>query len=182
MKFFHYLVTVGTEVVIAVNIISSVASQMPPFEYGANKPIVISKSSDYAQSTAPSSTPSAGSKPLNSEDIPSRRTPAPNRLNPNPNPLQFPTEPEEVRIEVTDAISLEQALELARRNNRQLQVALLTLERSRANLREAQAAQYPNLSIQAGLNSQGSDLLSDSGNNTSSPAISTVSEAITLVD
>ena len=87
--------------------------------------------------------------------------PAPSKLNPSPNPLQFPTKPEEVRLEAAEGISLQQALELARRNNRQLQVALLTLERSRANVREAQAEDYPTLSIQGGLNSRGSNVFND---------------------
>jgi OMF family outer membrane factor len=76
---------------------------------------------------------------------------APRYLNPNPNPLQFPTRPEEVRIQGTQPITLQQALDLARRNNRQLQVAELTLERSRAALREAQAAEYPTFSINSDL-------------------------------
>ena len=76
---------------------------------------------------------------------------APRYLNPNPNPLQFPTKPEEVRIQGTQPITLQQALDLARRNNRQLQVAELTLERSRAALREAQAAEYPTFSINSDL-------------------------------
>ncbi|BDA73928.1 transporter [Calothrix sp. PCC 7716] len=68
-------------------------------------------------------------------------------LNPNPNLLQFPTKSEEVKILVTQPITLEQALELARCNNRDLQVGILTLERSRAALREAQAALYPNFGL-----------------------------------
>lgn len=76
---------------------------------------------------------------------------APRYLNPNPNPLQFPTRPEEVRIQGTQPITLQQALDLARRNNRQLQVAELTLERSRAALREVQAAEYPTFSINSDL-------------------------------
>lgn len=72
---------------------------------------------------------------------------APSYLNPNPNPLQFPTKPTEVQIQGTQAVTLEQVLELARRNNKDLQVVLLQLERSRASLREAQAALLPNLSI-----------------------------------
>jgi len=87
--------------------------------------------------------------------------PAPSKLNPSPNPLQFPTKPEEVRLEAAEGISLQQALELARRNNRQLQIALLILERSRANVREAQAEEYPTLSIRAGLNSGGSNVFND---------------------
>jgi outer membrane protein TolC len=71
----------------------------------------------------------------------------PNYLNSNPNQLQFPTKSEEVRLQGTQPITLNQVLELARRNDKQLQVALLELERSRAALREAQAALLPTLSL-----------------------------------
>lgn len=73
----------------------------------------------------------------------------PEYLNPSANPLLFPTKPEEVQIQNFQRITLEQALVLARRNNRDLQVALLTAERSRAALREALAAEYPNIGVQA---------------------------------
>ncbi len=76
----------------------------------------------------------------------------PNYLNSNPNQLQFPTKSEEVRLQGTQPITLNQALETARRNNKQLQVALLELERSRAGLREAQAELLPNLSLNATIN------------------------------
>lgn len=84
---------------------------------------------------------------------PDVRPPAeiPSYLNPSPNPLQFPTRPEEVRIQGSQPITLQQALELAQRNNRQLQVARLNLERSRATLREAQAALLPNVNLNSGL-------------------------------
>jgi len=84
---------------------------------------------------------------------PDVRPPAeiPDYLNPSPNPLQFPTRPEEVRIQGTQPITFQQALELAQRNNRQLQVARLNLERSRDTLREAQAALLPNVGLSAGL-------------------------------
>ncbi|MFB2969167.1 TolC family protein [Aerosakkonema sp. BLCC-F183] len=72
----------------------------------------------------------------------------PSNLQPNPNPLQFPTRPEEVNIEVTQPLTLQQVLELARRNNRQLQIALLELERTRAALQEARAALYPTADLQ----------------------------------
>lgn len=75
----------------------------------------------------------------------SQDAPPPSYLNPSGNPLQFPTRPEEVQIQGTQPITLQQAFELARRNNRQLQVAELTLERSRAALREQQAALLPTL-------------------------------------
>ncbi|PSB32875.1 TolC family protein [Chlorogloea sp. CCALA 695] len=90
--------------------------------------------------------------------------PAPSKFNPSPNPLQFPTKPDEVRLEPAEGISLQQAFELARRNNRQLQIAILTLDRSSASVREAQAQEYPTLSIQGGLNSSASDVFSYDAN------------------
>jgi outer membrane protein TolC len=71
----------------------------------------------------------------------------PNYLNQNPNPLQFPTKPEEVRLQGTQPITLAQALELARRNNRDLQVSLLQLQRSQYAVRGAQAALLPNFDV-----------------------------------
>lgn len=97
---------------------------------------------------APSApTPTSPVVPSSAESNLINQTPAPSYLNPDPNPLQFPTRPEEVRIQGTQPITLQQAFELARRNNRQLQVAELNLQRSRAALREAQAALYPDLTI-----------------------------------
>jgi outer membrane protein TolC len=78
----------------------------------------------------------------------------PENLNPNSNPLQFPTKPEEVTVQANQPISLEQALELARRNNRELQVALLELERNKAALREAQAGLLPSVGISTSVTRQ----------------------------
>ncbi|BAZ17311.1 outer membrane efflux protein [Calothrix sp. NIES-4071] len=89
------------------------------------------------------------SKPsTSSEALPPSKTseiPAP------PNPLLFPTKPAEVQIRQNQAITLTQALEIARRNNPQLQTSLLELERSRASLRESQAALYPTVSVNGGI-------------------------------
>lgn len=71
----------------------------------------------------------------------------PNNLIPSSNPLQFPTKPAEVTLQENQPITLAQALELARRNNRDLQVSLLELERSRYALREAEASLLPTLGI-----------------------------------
>ncbi|MBD1805752.1 TolC family protein [Microcoleus sp. FACHB-SPT15] len=68
---------------------------------------------------------------------------APEFLNPSANPLLFPTEAEEVQVQITQPITLQQALELAQRNNRDLREARLTLERSQFQLQEALAAEYP---------------------------------------
>ena len=82
---------------------------------------------------------------------PSGSVQIPQNLIPSSNPLQFPTKPEEVRLQGNQPITLAQALELARRNNRDLQVSLLELERNRAALREAQAALLPTLGISTDL-------------------------------
>jgi OMF family outer membrane factor len=68
-----------------------------------------------------------------------------------PNPLLFPTKPDEVRLRGIQPITLKQAIELAQRNNRALQVTQLQLERSRAALQQARAALYPTLSTQVGV-------------------------------
>lgn len=72
-------------------------------------------------------------------------------LDPSPNPLRFPTKPEEVRTKGTQPITLAQALELARRNSQDLQIALLSLERSKYAVRQAQASLYPTFSLNAGI-------------------------------
>ncbi len=69
-------------------------------------------------------------------------------LDPGPNPLQLPTTPEEVEIQGTQPLTLQQVLDLAWRNNRDLQVAQLQLEQAKAQLREALAAEYPTLTAQ----------------------------------
>ncbi len=75
-------------------------------------------------------------------------------LNPEPKVLDVPTVPEDVTIDLNldQAITLEQALELAKRNNRDLQVVELELRQSKAALAEAKAAELPSLSAQASLN------------------------------
>ncbi|WP_413200813.1 TolC family protein [Nostoc piscinale] len=83
-------------------------------------------------------------------------------LNPSANPLQFPTKPEEVQIQRTVPLSLAQTLELARRNNRTLQVTILELERSRAALRESQASLFPSLDINGNVTNSGNGFSSNS--------------------
>ncbi|MEH2307256.1 TolC family protein [Nostoc sp.] len=72
-------------------------------------------------------------------------------LNPSPNLLQFPSRPEEVKLQENQPITLQQALELARRNNPELQGVLFQVERSRAALREVQAGMYPSISLSTDL-------------------------------
>lgn len=68
-------------------------------------------------------------------------------LETNPNPLHYPTLPEEVRVVIRQPITLEQALELARRNSRTLESARLNLEQAQEGLKAALAARYPQLNL-----------------------------------
>src|SRR6476469_4432871 len=94
----------------------------------------------------PRGTPNESFPPLPPKGILDTKPPA--SLEPNPNPLQFPTNPEDVRIEQTEPITLQQAIDLARRNSQVLQIAGKQVEQSRAALREQQAALYPDLNFQ----------------------------------
>ena len=75
----------------------------------------------------------------------------------DPNPLNVPTTSEEVEVELSPVITLEQAIELAYRNSQDLQAALLTLEQAEAALEEANAARLPTVSTGANLTSQESN-------------------------
>jgi outer membrane protein TolC len=70
---------------------------------------------------------------------------------PVPPSLVVPSKPEEVKIQENQPLTLEQALEIARHSNPQLRTAILELERSRAGLREAEAALYPTFGINGSL-------------------------------
>jgi outer membrane protein TolC len=70
---------------------------------------------------------------------------------PVPPSLLVPSKPEEVKIQENQPLTLEQALEIARHSNPQLRTAILELERSRAGLREAEAALYPTFGINGSL-------------------------------
>ncbi|MDZ4874693.1 MAG: hypothetical protein CLLPBCKN_004089 [Chroococcidiopsis cubana SAG 39.79] len=90
---------------------------------------------------------SAQTKPI-SPTVPSESQ-LPDSLNPSQNPLDLPTSPEQVRLQQAQPITLQQAIALAQRNNRELQIARQTLQRSQAALRQAQAARLPTLSGEA---------------------------------
>ncbi|MDJ0594585.1 MAG: TolC family protein [Pleurocapsa sp. MO_226.B13] len=66
-------------------------------------------------------------------------------LNPSANPLELPSKSSEVKIEIDRPISLQQAVELAIKNNRELQEFRLNLERSQQGLQAAKATFYPRL-------------------------------------
>ena len=91
-------------------------------------------------------TPNESFPPLTPKGILDTNPPA--SLEPNPNPLNFPTNPEDVRIEQIESITLQQAIDLARRNSQVLQIAQQQVEQTRSVLREQQAALYPDLNFQ----------------------------------
>jgi OMF family outer membrane factor len=74
--------------------------------------------------------------------------PAPNQLNSSGNPLIFPTNPQEVDTTTRQPITLNQAIELALRNNKDFQASRIALERSEANLMSARAALFPSLTTE----------------------------------
>lgn len=82
-------------------------------------------------------------------------------LNPSGNPLSFPTQADEVKVDVQKPITLEQAIELSLKNNKDIEEARLQVERSESELRQERAALYPNLDLTSDL-SYGSDLFLDS--------------------
>ncbi|MEY3333486.1 MAG: hypothetical protein RLZZ176_1786, partial [Cyanobacteriota bacterium] len=100
------------------------------------------------KTTAPT-TENVNSAPSQGVDFSSTPANTPNNLNPSPNPLLYPTQADEVKIQGTQAISLAEALELAKRNNNELQGSILELERTRAALQEAQAALLPTVDLSA---------------------------------
>jgi OMF family outer membrane factor len=69
-------------------------------------------------------------------------------LNSSGNPLIFPTNPQEVDTTTRQSITLNQAIELALRNNKDFQAARIALERSEANLISARAALFPSLTTE----------------------------------
>jgi outer membrane protein TolC len=83
------------------------------------------------------------------------------KLDPSGNPLSFPTKPAEVQLNPQQAITLQQALQLSLKNNKDIQEARRRVEQDEAALREAKAALYPTFDVTSGL-TYGSDLFLDS--------------------
>ncbi len=75
-------------------------------------------------------------------------TPESGNLDSGANPLLFPTVPDEVKVAPAEAITLKQAIELALKNNKDVEIARLTVQRSRQQLQEANAARFPTVDLQ----------------------------------
>jgi outer membrane protein TolC len=98
----------------------------------------------------PEAAPMPGTTPTTVKEL-KRQVKVPESLNPHPNPLLLPTQPAEVQLKGAQPLTLEQAIELAERNNRTIEQAKLQMEASRAAVREAEAARMPSISLQGDL-------------------------------
>jgi outer membrane protein TolC len=77
-------------------------------------------------------------------------------LNPNSNLLYLPNKPEEVQLTPAQALTLDEVLNLAQQNNRELQITKETLQRSKFALKQAEAGLLPKLGAEIEL-SNGQD-------------------------
>ncbi len=82
-------------------------------------------------------------------EIPAISPIAPDFLTTPANPLLFPTKTEEVKLEGVRSLTLQETIELAERNNRDLAVSRLQVQQQQAAVRESQAARYPTLDLQS---------------------------------
>ncbi len=152
MRIFHQIVVVGVGAAITLGNVGQSASAQPAVQSQENQrePSPVPKNPKTIPvllnpAPVPRNTPSESFPTVTPKGI--LETQPPRSLEPNQNPLLFPTQPEDVRIEQTQAITLQQAVDLARRNSPILQIADLQLKQSRSALREQQAALYPDLNF-----------------------------------
>lgn len=123
------------------------ANTLTPAPTSAGNDSIVFPSSDPLRPT--STTVSPAPQPLTLPSLPANR--APNELNPMGNPLLFPTQPQQVDTNVRQAITLNQAIELALKNNQDLQAARISLQREEANLIVARSALFPTLNTEFSL-------------------------------
>ena len=99
------------------------------------------------------------SSPDRSKIAQNTTTPAPNSSITPPNDLNLPKTGGEVQITGTRAITIQEAIDLAFRNNRQVQAARLTVTRSQVSIGAAQAAQALQVGLTSTLQNQASPLI-----------------------
>ena len=97
---------------------------------------------------SPAAQPATFPTPTSQDTLRLPKNPAPNNLNSSGNPLLFPTKAREVDTNIRQAITLNQAIELALKNNIDLQKANISLEVEQANLESARSALFPTLDTQ----------------------------------
>jgi outer membrane protein TolC len=116
--------------------------------------------------------------PLIAQKTPTPPPPTAPPSSPNiklPNDLNLPRTGNEVKITGRQAITLQQAIEIAFRNNRQVQVARLTVDRSRQSVNLAQSAQSVRVGLQSDLTNAGSSLIFGNGSSALTTSGSTTS-------
>ena len=153
MRVFHQIVVLGVGAAITFSSVGQSASAQPAVQSQGSQPNPSPVPNNPNSISVPNFpvpatrvTPTESFPPVTPKGI--LETQPPRSLEPNPNPLLFPTQPDDVRIEQTQAITLQQAVDLARRNSKTLQVADLQVQQSRSALREQKAALYPDLNFQ----------------------------------
>jgi outer membrane protein TolC len=98
----------------------------------------------------------AWTRPSAAQNLPKvepAKPPSPARadcLAPSSDSLQRPAQPQEVEIKTVCPLTLEQAVASALQSNPTLRGQILTLEKSKAALRQANAALYPTVTLQGG--------------------------------
>jgi outer membrane protein TolC len=101
------------------------------------------------------------------------------------NRLDLPKTGAEVQITSSKALTLQETLDIAFRNNREVQAARLTVTRSQSGVSEAQAAQAVQVGLTSALRTQGSPLLIGEapriGNSTSTDIQGTLEATYSLV-
>jgi outer membrane protein TolC len=130
----------------------------------------------FAQ-TNPPTTP----KPTATPPAPTETAPAANTSNPKlPNDLNLPNTGSQVQITGKKSLTLKEAIDIAFRNNRDIQAARLSVDRSQSSIREAQAAQALQVGLTGNLQNQGSAVIFgnqnqfNTGNSTGTNAQGTV--------
>ncbi|MGL5834645.1 MAG: TolC family protein [Waterburya sp.] len=73
------------------------------------------------------------------------------KLNPSDDPLSRPSNPEEVQVDAQQPITLQQALEISLKNNKEIQEAKIQVERAEAGVKGQKAALYPTFEATSGL-------------------------------
>ena len=144
MLFFRYFLTISTSTIIALGYSLSLLAQEPPVAEPGTTPTPGVDAAPVPDKTQESPVAEPGTTPTPGADA----TSLPENIGQNANPLFLPTNPKQVETSNIQVLTLEQAIELARRNNQELETALLNLRRSRQQLREALAAQSPTLGTQ----------------------------------
>jgi outer membrane protein TolC len=116
----------------------------------SSPPTQLAQQNEVDELDLPDLNPPAEPYPQPAPDGTLQTNPPPITL-PSANPLYRPNAPEQVEIQETVPITLEQAIDLARRNNPQVRQFALQVEQQLAALREAQAALYPTLTFTSSL-------------------------------